>query len=368
MSVRNRDLRDGAIGRAGDDEPGAGATRWRRAGRWALRALGGLLALVVALAGTGAVYQALGSAADARAHPPPGRLVDVGGFRLHIDCVGERRPGTPTVVLEDGSAGVGSVDWRPVQALLAPATRVCAYDRAGLGWSDPGPEPRSAGQVAAELHALLRGAGEEGPYVLAGHSLGGYFNRAYAGAHPNEVVGMVLVDASHEDQWSDPATQAGMAGSRQLFAVCDRVLLPFGLWRLAGSTGLLPHPLLTALPPELRPVAAANFFRTPYCGASLAEITPGAIDAGTARIRSDRRPPGGMPLVVLSAGSGHEDEATHATWLALQRDLAGLSTNSRHEVLADAQHVSMLMTHAAPVAAAIRDVVEAAGSGRPVPR
>jgi pimeloyl-ACP methyl ester carboxylesterase len=332
--------------------------------RWAIRVLGGLVALVVALAGAGALYQALGSAADARAHPPPGRLVDVGGFRLHINCVGERRPGTPIVVLEDGSAGVGSVDWRPVQVLLEPATRVCAYDRAGLGWSDPGPGPRTAGRVAAELHALLRGAGEEGPYVLAGHSLGGYFNRAYAGAHPDEVAGMVLVDTSHEDQWSEPATQAGMAGSRQLFEVCDRVLLPFGLWRLAGTTGLLPHPLLNALPSELRPAAAANFFRTPYCGASLAEITVEAIDAGTAQVRADRRPPGGMPLVVLTAGSGHEDEATHGTWLALQRDLAALSANSRHEVLADAQHVSKLMTHAAPVAAAIRDVVEVAGSGR----
>jgi pimeloyl-ACP methyl ester carboxylesterase len=289
----------------------------------------------------------------------------VGGHRLHISCLGERRPGTPTVVLEDGSAGVGSIDWRPVQALVAPTTRVCAYDRAGLGWSDPGPGPRTAGRVAAELHALLRGAGEVGPYVLAGHSLGGYFNRAYAGAHPDEVAGMVLVDTSHEDQWSIPATQAGMASSRQLFAVCDRVLLPFGLWRLAGTTGLLPHPLLTALPPELRPVAAASSFRTGYCGASGAEITPEAIDAGTAQIVAGRRP-NGMPLVVLTAGAGHEDEATHATWLGFQRDLAGLSANSRHEVLEGAQHVDMLMTHAGPVAAAIRDVVEAAGSGRPL--
>jgi pimeloyl-ACP methyl ester carboxylesterase len=365
MSVHNADRRDGAIGPTGDDAPAAGATRWRRVGRWAVRAVGGLLALLVALAGTGALYQALASAADARAQPPPGRLVDVGGYRLHINCVGERRPGTPTVVLEDGSAGVGSVDWRPVQALLAPATRVCAYDRAGLGWSDPGPAPRTAGRVATELHALLRGAGEVGPYVLAGHSLGGYFNRAYLGAHPDEVAGMVLIDTSHEDQWSDPATQAGMAGSRQLFAVCDRVLTPLGLWRLAGTTGLLPHPLLTALPAELRPVAAVNFFRTGYCGASGAEITPEAIDAGTAQIRADRRP-GGMPLVVLTAGSGREDAATDATWLGFQQDLAGLSANSRHEVLADAQHVSMLMTHAGPIAAAIRDVVEAARSGRPI--
>jgi pimeloyl-ACP methyl ester carboxylesterase len=322
----------------------------------------------VAAAGAGAGYQALASAADARAYPPPGRLVDVGGYRLHIACAGERRPGTPTVVLEDGSAGVGSINWRPVQALVAPATRVCAYDRAGLGWSDPGPAPRTAGRVAAELHALLRGAGEEGPYVLAGHSLGGYFNRVYAGAHPGEVAGMVLVDASHEDQWGDPATQAGVASSRQLFEVCDRVLAPLGLWRLAGTTGLAPHPLLAALPPEQRPVAAANFYRTLYCGATLAEITPEAIAAGTDQVRADRRPAGGLPLVVLTAGAGREDEAQRESWLALQRDLAGLSANSRHEVLAQAQHVSMLLTHSAPVAAAIRDVVEAARSGRPIAR
>jgi pimeloyl-ACP methyl ester carboxylesterase len=336
--------------------------------RWVSRALGGVLAVLVIAAGAGATYQALASAADARAYPPPGRRVDVGGYRLHLACVGERRPGTPTVVLESGSAGVGTIDWRPVQALIAPATRVCAYDRAGFGWSDPGPAPRTAGQVAAELHALLRGAGEEGPYVLAGHSLGGYFNRVYAGAYPGEVAGMVLVDTSHEDQWGDPATQAGVTSSRQLFGVCDRVLAPLGVWRAAGTTGLATHPVLAALPLEGRPVAAANFYRTSYCGATLAEITPDAIAAGTAQVRAARRPLGTLPLVVLTAESEGEDEAQRATWLALQRDLAGLSTNSRHEVLAQAQHVSMLLTHAAPVAAAIRDVVEAARSGHPIAR
>ena len=358
--------RRGPVARAGSEAPGVGGQRWRRAGR-GHPGDGGPAGVPRGRGRRRCPLPGAAGAADARAYPPPGRLVDVGGDRLHIACFGERRPGTPTVVLEDGSAGVGSIDWRPVQALVAPATRVCAYDRAGFGWSDPGPAPRTAGRVAAELHTLLRGAGEEGPYVLAGHSLGGDFNRVYASAHPGEVAGMVLVDASHDDQWGDPATQAGVAASRQLFEVCDRVLAPLGVWRLAGTTGLAPTPCWPRSRPSCgrwprlvstaRPTAARPWPRSPR-----------GDRGGTAQVRADRRPAGGLPLVVLTAGSRREDEAQRAGWLALQRDLAGLSTNSRHEVLAEAQHVSMLLTHAAPVAAAIQDVVEAARSGRLIAR
>jgi len=132
---------------------------------------------------------------DKRAHPPSGRLVDIGGYRLHLNCTGKIGP---TVVLISG-AGDFSFDWALVQPDVARFARVCSYDPAGLAWSDPGPTPRTMRQDAFELHALLKAARIRGPYVLVGHSLGGLMARVYAETYPNEVGGLVLVDSTHED-------------------------------------------------------------------------------------------------------------------------------------------------------------------------
>jgi pimeloyl-ACP methyl ester carboxylesterase len=129
------------------------------------------------------------------AFTPPGKLVDVGGYRLHLHCTGR---GEPTVVLIAGS-GDFSFDWSLVQPGVSRFTRVCSYDRAGLAWSDPGPTPRTMRQDAYELHALLRAAGIKSPYILVGHSVGGLIARVYGEQYPKEVAGMVLVDPTHED-------------------------------------------------------------------------------------------------------------------------------------------------------------------------
>ncbi|MFL5383956.1 MAG: alpha/beta fold hydrolase [Longimicrobiaceae bacterium] len=126
---------------------------------------------------------------------PSGRLVDVGGYRLHLHCTGR---GAPAVVLLPGS-GDFSFDWSLAQPGIARSTRVCAYDRAGSAWSDPGPTPRTMQQEAHELHLLLQRAGVRPPYLLVGHSYGGLVARVYAAAHPGEVAGVVLVDPTHED-------------------------------------------------------------------------------------------------------------------------------------------------------------------------
>jgi pimeloyl-ACP methyl ester carboxylesterase len=128
-------------------------------------------------------------------HSPPGKLVDVGGYRLHLNCTGKSGP---TIVLISG-AGDFSFDWGLVQPGVSRFARVCSYDRAGLAWSDPGPTPRTMRQDAYELHALLKAARIKAPYVLVGHSIGGLIARVYAGQYPDEVVGMVLVDSTHED-------------------------------------------------------------------------------------------------------------------------------------------------------------------------
>ena len=158
--------------------------------------LAGLLLVAVSLAITGALYQMIGRWRDAQRFRQRGHLVQVGSIRMNIDCSGH---GSPTVILESGSGGP-SIDWLMVQPEVAKFARVCSYDRAGYGRSDSGPEPRSSLQIARELKQLLQAAGEKGPYVLVGHSMGGYDIRVYTGLYPSDVAGVVLVDASHEDQ------------------------------------------------------------------------------------------------------------------------------------------------------------------------
>ena len=154
--------------------------RWQRALRTAAFGVSGLLGLVAILAVCGATYEAIAGVGDATAYPAPGRLVDVGGYKLHLDCQGT---GSPTVVLDAGLGG-SSLDWTLVQPELATTTRVCTYDRAGMGWSDAGPMPRSPSHIAEELHVLLTNAGVAGPYVLVGHSLGGKNIRIFGACRP----------------------------------------------------------------------------------------------------------------------------------------------------------------------------------------
>ena len=152
---------------------------------------------ILTLAIVGAAYQQLGSRVDARRSPEPGRLVDLGGYRLKINCAGSRNP---TVVLESGLGDLLS-EWRPVQLRISTFTRVCSYDRAGYGESDAGPLPRTSLQISRELHTLLQNAGEHPPYILVGHSFGGYNVRVFNGKFPDEVVGVVLADSPQEDQY-----------------------------------------------------------------------------------------------------------------------------------------------------------------------
>jgi pimeloyl-ACP methyl ester carboxylesterase len=130
--------------------------------------------------------------------PPPGRLVDVGGWKLHIHCTGTREDKSPTVILESG-VGDFSVEWSLVQPRVAPFARVCSYDRGGDGWSEMGPHPRTFRQIVYELHTLLERAGERPPFVLVGQSYGGWLVRTFRSTYPSEVTGIVLVDAGEDN-------------------------------------------------------------------------------------------------------------------------------------------------------------------------
>lgn len=133
-------------------------------------------------------------AANSAAPSPPGRLVELGGYKAHIQCTGS---GAPTVVVASG-LGDFSTDWVNVQSPLSAVTRVCTYDRPGYAWSDPGPKPRTFAQINLEMHEALARSGERGPFVLVGHSFGGPVVRSYALDYSGEVAGVVFVDAAHE--------------------------------------------------------------------------------------------------------------------------------------------------------------------------
>src|SRR5215212_6656621 len=178
-----------------------------RGGRWLLYPVIAMLAL----ASIGGGYQTLGEAADAKAYPMPGQLIDVGGHRLHLRCTGS---GTPTVVLEPGAGEMSSnLGW--IAPAVARDTRVCVYDRAGRGWSEPASTAQDGAQIATDLHRLLQRGHVPGPYVLAGHSFGGLYVLTLAARYPNEVAAMVLVDSTAPAAAANPGTPSpGHGGSK----------------------------------------------------------------------------------------------------------------------------------------------------------
>jgi pimeloyl-ACP methyl ester carboxylesterase len=163
--------------------------------RWVRRILIAGSSLVIALLAGGAAYQWIATRLTEQKHPAPGVLIDVGGRRLHIHSQGS---GRPSVVIDAGLTGA-SYDWETVAAGIAKFTQVCTYDRAGYGWSDPGPRPRTSQQEAAELRTLLEKADVKAPFILLGHSWGGLNARLYASAYPDDIASLVLVDTVNTD-------------------------------------------------------------------------------------------------------------------------------------------------------------------------
>ncbi|MEQ1547005.1 alpha/beta hydrolase [Methyloglobulus sp.] len=292
----------------------------------------------------GSVYQMQATAADLKSHPAPGRMVNVNGLIYHLNCTGT---GSPTIILEAG-LGESSLSWYPVQAKLSQTTQVCAYDRAGLGWSDPADEPMSPEQVATNLHTLLRNAPITPPFVLVCHSRGGIFCRHYYHQFTQEVKGLVLVDSTHEQGAfrEYPYVQADYLKQGIQIAIAP-LLSRIGVIRLMGwaNADRLPSPL----PDDILAAKSAVQNRTDTTLAVINEITEmrKGLDPSTP-------PPaslGNLPLVVLTAGNGidivlAEREAKTSNGsvenaVAVARiertsheELAALSSNSKH-VIAD---------------------------------
>jgi pimeloyl-ACP methyl ester carboxylesterase len=310
---------------------------------------------LLALAVAGAIYQAIATELAERAYPPPGEMVGVGGCSLHINCVGQ---GGPTVVLEAGSGGF-SAHWVRVQREVSGTTRVCAYDRAGMGWSEMGPEPRDAEQITGELHTLLKGAGIKGPFVLVGHSFGGLYMRTYAARYPDEVAGVVLVDSSSPKQVGhQPVTRDSNEPQEQTFAVVPRLArLGVSLPARLGFVRLLSEldPASPELPRQQRAQIDALTPSTRQWSTSALEFL-----APTQTLRLGSL--GNKPLAVVTAG------ASEPSWLELQDDLATLSSNSMHPLVEGATHTSLLYerSDSQATSAAIVDVVAAVRNDRPL--
>jgi pimeloyl-ACP methyl ester carboxylesterase len=271
-------------------------------------------------------------------------------------------------VILEAAADMMSADWGWIQPELAKRTRVCAYDRAGMGWSDPGPRPRDARQVSIELHTLLAKAGIAGPYVLLGHSAGGLYVRMYTALYPDEVAGIVLVDPGHPDMAARiPELQAHNAGDRKLVGTM-RILSYLGIPRLMGigkANG-------EGLPP--RTAAEVNaFVSTPRHWATILAL----IDATPATYDEVRATPslGSRPLMVISANTawlsrGAPADDARRTLNALHAELAGLSTNGRHRIIEGATHGSLVHNRddAQATIAAVETVLAAIQAGQPPTR
>jgi pimeloyl-ACP methyl ester carboxylesterase len=297
-----------------------------------------ILGLAVLAGLVGVVYEQVGRYRAARDFPPPGRMVDIGGRRIQLDCRGS---GSPTVVFEAGQSVAGALDWSAVQPKVAAHTRACAYSRAGLMWSDPSNEASSAKQVAQDLHAALTAAGERGPFVMVGQSIGGPYVVSFTRYYGAQVAGLVLVDPSHPEQAARVAQY--MVEKRSPLSRLFLRLGWTGLLRVAAPRLLprMPHQSEQDVA-AIRAFAPLSF-RTELAESDATERT--LAEAGAFRELGDR------PLVVLTAMAPYTESELHgmkitpaqgkqvqALWKQMHDDITIWSTRGTHRLLPNAGH------------------------------
>jgi pimeloyl-ACP methyl ester carboxylesterase len=315
---------------------------------WLRRTVRILLVFLLVLAGAGFLYENVSEARDRRFNPMPGRRFDVGGFKMHIDCDGQ---GGPSIILESG-LGDTYVSWRKVQPQIAKFARVCSYDRAGLGFSDPSPRARTSAVMAEELHNLLRAANISPPYVLVGHSMGGFNVRLFANLYRNEVAGMVLVDASHPDQENRlPPELRNMQGSWLREVEFMEYTMPLGVPRLLDLCDTDPVPR----------TAECNFHSERESVAEMTAFFESAKETAATGTLGD------LPLAVLS----HDPEKpsaelpadlakpTNDAWEKMQEELAHLSTRGTQAIAKGSAHYIQI-DRPEVVIDAVRSVVDQA--------
>lgn len=286
-----------------------------------------LAILILAAPFGGFLYQNISLIRERRANPMPGRLVAFGGYKMHLDCTGQ---GSPPVVLDSG-LGDSFVEWQTVQSQIAKFVQVCSYDRAGMGYSEASPRPRTARVFAEELHSLVHAAGLQPPYILVGHSMAGFTLRLYAARYRSDVAGIVLVDSSHPDQFKrlppdPPGTNAKWIQEAEFLELTT----PIGIPRLLGYCGD---------PAALR-AAECTFEDARENTAERRTFRESAAQAGAAGDLGD------LPLLVLSHRLNHHDPevsanleaATNRAFDEMQQELTRLSTRGRRIIAENSGH------------------------------
>lgn len=326
------------------DNPAVGS--WKRKLRLALLVLATAPLIVLA---AGFIYQWIAELYDARAYPMPGKLVDAGNVELHVYCTGPRNAG-PTIVLVPGMGSV-STTFANVQRPLSANWTVCTYDRDGLGWSHDSGAPRDAAVASRRLHKVLHSMDVPQPYVLVGHSYGGLVTRVFADEYPSEVSGMVLVDSAHEDMGERFPPEAG-AGFKELLA-------GFGKLYLLNHAGVpramnMMAPMIDGLDGRMRDASMSRLNTIDHSHASAREAE--GWDRSAARAR-EIRDFGDLPLAVLVATGW--PEFMLPSWIAMQEDLASLSTRGSIELVEGATHPRIVMDvrYAPRVVAAVERVI-----------
>jgi pimeloyl-ACP methyl ester carboxylesterase len=285
--------------------------------------------------------------ADRNARMPSGELIDVGPYRLNLVCTGA---GSPTVLLIPGAGEISAI-WGWIQPAVAQDTRVCAYDRAGRGWSDPGTGPQDGIELARDLHTLLDRAHERGPFVVVGHSFGGLHARIYASEYPAEVVGAVLLDVTHPEMFTRIPTYPMFYWTVRRASALLPTLARFGLLRLIYRSGY------DSLPAQAREEERVHRSTAALARSQRDEWAEArTVMEQAAAVRSL----GTIPLVVVTAGRDSQD-----TWLSLQEEMVSLSTNSVQKIAGSANHMSLVDTRggAAVSIQAIQEAVESVRSG-----
>jgi pimeloyl-ACP methyl ester carboxylesterase len=305
-----------------------------------------LFVFLVILVLAGFLYENVSEARDRRFNPMPGQRVDVGGFKMHIHCTGQ---GSPTVILESG-LGDTYVSWRMVQPQIAQFARVCSYDRAGLGFSDSSSQPRTSKVMAEELHALLAAANVAPPYVLVGHSMGGFNVRLFSSLYRNEAAGVVLVDSSHPEQENRlPPELKNMEGSWLREAEFLEYTMPLGIPRLLDLCETDPVPR----------TAECNFHSQRENVAELKAFPESAAETAAAGTLGD------LPLAVLSHDPekpsadlpGDLAKPTNDAWEKMQEELAHLSTRGTQAIARGSAHYIQI-DRPEVVIAAVRTTVD----------
>lgn len=325
---------------------------------WLKRIMTGFLLFVVLLVGTVFAGGAIVRAQVKANYPAPGRLVDVGGYKLHIYCEGE---GSPTVVILAGS-GVPSTYYWSVQNEAAQFTQVCIYDRAGYAWSEEGIGDLSPVGQVEDLNSLLTQAGIKPPYILAGHSYGGYIARLYAHAYPEEVSGLVMIDSAHEDQWTS-YPQSIRKSVEQMYSGPNKPFNVFLMGLLRSLQAVLPinDPMAEYFPPDVAETLTAIRKLHPFIIYTVkAEVSEMAL--GKSPRVSDL---GDIPIIVITHGvptrlMGQSDEANagfEQVNLEMQTRLLSLSTNTRQVFAEQSNHDEIPVKQTDLVVQAIQEVL-----------